>query len=201
MAPIAEALGIDAASDVQEVSRAVNDALGADGALPDLRQVIAALRTAAITEERLIVLFVDEVQELTNWKDPEEARFVESQLATLMDHPDGDVVLMLAGSDGKAIDALRMYGRPLRFEGLTFDLPPIAEEDWVAGLRERFRAIGVVMSRELILDVLGETKGHPLRTMTVCAQLQQLLQPGETVLPAFVIEAIAVARKQPSWNC
>jgi hypothetical protein len=201
VAPIAQRLGVEIADDAQMVARAVESALGAGpGTTPDLQQVVAALQAAAIAEERVVVLFVDEVQELTSWDDDRDALVVERQLAALMDHADGDVVLMLAGSDGRAIDDLRVYGRPLHYEGISFALPEIAQEDWVAGLRERFREIEVEMPRGLILDILEESGGHPLRTMTVCAQLEQLVEAGETVLPAFNIEAIALAKRQPSWD-
>jgi hypothetical protein len=199
-AAIASALGIDEAATAKAVSQAVRAALGSDSdTAPSLQRVLSALQAAAVTEDRVIALFIDEVQELTYWS-PDDAFFVEAQLAAMMDQPDGHVVAMLAGSDGEAIQELRAKGRPLYYQGLEFVLPAIADEDWRAGLRERFREIGVTMPREHIDDILEESNGHPLRTMSVCAQLQGIVRPGEEVHTAYVIEAVAAAKRQPSWE-
>jgi hypothetical protein len=196
----AKGLGLDEGADLKSASDAISAALGSDGSGPSLAEVLAAIQTAAVVEERLVVLFVDEIQELSKWSDQAQSLIVQEQLSKLINQPEGGAVLILAGSDGDAVAALRQSGKPLHFDGITYDLPQISEEDWWHGLSARFAEIDVSIERRQVGDILEASGGHPLRTMQVCAQLETIMGSDPVVLDPFVVEAISIARKHPSWK-
>ena len=55
------------------------------------------------------------------------------------------------------------------------------------------------MASDQIAQIHLATDGHPLKTMSVCAQIL-LVVPGDEVSTAVVRQAIDAARAHPSWR-
>ena len=186
------------------VAQAIDQALGADDedGHPDLREVLRAIQAAGIAAERPVVLFIDEVQRLcTHWKDEDDSIRAQEVLAEVMEHPDGRVMLLLAGSEQSAIEQLLAPDRPLHRDGMIFDVPPISDEDWQYGLKARFSEIQLEIDPERVGQILQVSGGHPQRTMRVCAHVQQLAGDGVfAVSDLLVAEAAKLARRHPSWS-
>lgn len=209
--------------DAAEIAAQVDAALGPveDPARRSLHEVLAALEAASVLAEQPIVLFVDEIQRVRNykqrgqrrkeWDDQQDGLVVQQALASVM-HGTSAVTIMLAGSDGDAIAELREEGMPLHHDGVDFDVPQIGDEDWVTGITQRFAEVGIPIARERILEVLDASRRHSQRTMSVFHQLHQIAEmnrdpelqaggdPGELIDARAVAEAIARARRHPSWK-
>lgn len=200
----ARSLGLEELADASFVAQAIDQALGADDeeGRSDLREVLRGIQAAGIAAERPIVLFVDEVQRLcTHWKDEDDSVRAQEALAEVMEHPDGRVVMLLAGSEQSAIEQLLAPNRPLHRDGMIFDVPPISNEDWQYGLKARFSEIQLDIAPERIEQILHVSGGHPQRTMRVCAHVQQLAGNGMfAVNDLLVTEAAKLAKRHPSWS-
>jgi hypothetical protein len=169
--------------------------LRADG--PSLDDVLEEL--ARLGEQRTVALFLDEVQEIARWPDHRDA---QSALARFMRRDGRRVAVVAAGSDQAATEALFAHGKPLHWDFEPFDLPEIDRVDWHRGIAERFASAGYRIEAARIDQILAETGGHPLRTMSVAKQtLREIRQAGEEDVGwAAVDAAIAQARRHPSWT-
>jgi hypothetical protein len=116
--------------------------------------------------DTVIVVFIDEVQDLAAWSG---GAAVET-LARAMRHPLRYVRLLFAGSEKHAMNELFAAGRPLRENTLDFDLLPIARDDWLHHLPDRFGEMGCRIDLEALEAIVDATPGRPLRTNQVCLQ-------------------------------
>jgi len=199
----ARLLGLDELADVSELAASIDQSLAPvdDGPL-DLRTVLRAIQAAAIAADRPAVVFLDEVQRLTtDWAEANDSLYAQEALAEVMEQPDGRVVLLLAGSERHAIEALLAEGQPLHHDGMPFDVPPIGDDDWHHHLPLRFAEAGLEVGRDHVAQILAASEGHPQRTMRVCAHVAQLAD-GELLEVSDVVIGVAVenARRHPSWS-
>lgn len=161
----------------------------------DLRGVLGALEGHARVVDRRVVLFVDELQELTALPDASE---VQRILATAVRRPGSHLSLVLAADP--RLDVGRLFGVPgadLHSVGQRFTLPDISSEDWLDGLRRRFAQTGYEISPRQVFQILDETDGHPHDTMSVCSHCFSWLTE-EVVTAATVERAIEQHRRHPS---
>lgn len=207
-APIARAVGklfgVDELGEVADVADAIDQALATDdeGKDADLRSVLHALVAASIAADVVLVIFVDEAQRLaTDWTSEDDGLYAQEALAEVMEDHDGHAVLLLAGSERGALEQLLAEGQPLHHDGMTFDVPTIAREDWQHELPGRFAEIGLVIEPDRIDQILEATAGHPAQTMRVCAHVGELArdQPFE-ITDVLVATAIGNASRHPSWS-
>jgi len=207
-APIVKALGkllgVEELAEVADVADAIDQALATDdeGAGVDLRSVLHALVAASIAADAVLVIFVDEAQRLaTDWHDEDDGLYAQEALAEVMEDHDGHAVLLLAGSERGALEKLLAEGQPLHHDGMAFDVPAIAREDWQHALPGRFAEIGLDVEPARIDQILEGTGGHPAQTMRVCAHIRELAdgQPFE-ITDVLVARAIKTASKHPSWS-
>jgi len=169
---------------------------GADGGEPGLDGVLEALALHARASGRRVFLLLDEVHLLANLPHCEE------HLAHWAREPDIPIVLILAGSEESAVQALRDPGRPLAPVGQELHLADIATEDWLHGLSERFRDADVNVSQGEILALVEASDGHPRRTMLIATLVHgaALEQPDRTASKTLVELAIGDAKSDRSWN-
>jgi hypothetical protein len=207
-APIARAvgklIGVDELGEVADLADAIDQALATDdeGADADLRSVLHALVAASIAADVVLVIFVDEAQRLaTDWSSEGDGLYAQEALAEMMEDHDGHAVLLLAGSERGALQNLLAEGQPLHHDGMTFDVPAIAREDWRHALPERFAEIGLEIKVDRVDQILAATGGHPAQTMRVCAHIGELAdgQPFE-ITDVLVARAIENASRHPSWS-
>jgi ATPase family associated with various cellular activities (AAA) len=198
----ARALGMDELSDAAEIAAVVDQTLAplAENS-QDLRAVLRAIQAAAAAADRPTVIFLDEAQRLcTHWESEADSLDAQAAIAEAMESPDGRIVLLLAGSERTAMETLLAEGTPMHYDGMGFDVPPIADADWHHDLPLRFAEVELNIEPEQIEHIVTASNGHPQRTMRVCAHVQQLAD-GEhfEISEVLVGQAIARAREHPSW--
>lgn len=151
-------------------------------------------RAAARVEDRATAVLLDEAHALAKW--PEPIRVALGSV--LKDNKAAGVVL--ASSERSALERLTSPDGPLRYVGTRFDLPPIADEDWRAGLRERFAELDVPVASDALDLLLEQSEGHPYCTMLLARESARLGGgPGE-VSVAVVQAALLTVRRDEAWQ-
>jgi hypothetical protein len=169
---------------------------GADDGTPGLGEVLEALALDARANGRPIAVLLDEVHLL------EGLDGAERDVASWCREPDFPILFLLAGSEESAVEALRQDGEPLAGIGQEYELPDIAPEDWIVGLRERFAEAGVGVEPAALESILDASGGHPRRTMLVCSYvLATALAQVESVVADGAVElGIRNAREDRTWS-
>jgi hypothetical protein len=187
-----QALG---AKDEGEALRLLHDQLQALKRAPSLSSALGLVERRAQLQQAVAIVLLDEIHVLADYESTVEA---QQDLAAAMQRH-GQLVLIFAGSNQRAVTKLFSKGRPMFHDGLTFPLPDIPDGAWEVGLTERFGTAGLSITAEAIRRILAITGGHPQRTMSICAHALACAG-GETVDEAVVKLAHARAKTQPSWN-
>ncbi len=152
-------------------------------------------RGQAIGARAVIVL--DEAQEIAGWADNE---LVQTALASTIKRANSSIAFVISGSEKHTLTALfETDGGPLQGLGFRVTLPPIAPEDWVSGLAERYVQAEISITEAEIRQILFYSDELPLPTMLICQHTLDWLE-NDTVTPATVDQAIADARRHPSWE-
>jgi len=137
-----------------------------------LRELSLALelpQRIAERDDRQLILFIDELQQLTSgaYGDPDQVtqRFREA----LHDSP--RVTCLFAGSVEHLMREMFSNERRALYQfGGFHDLSPISEEEWRHGLRERFEADDCAIDEEALELIVAAGEGHPRSTMLVAQQ-------------------------------
>jgi hypothetical protein len=174
----------------------------ADDGGTDLPALLRALQAHALLADQPIVIFVDELQAPADphigWA-AQDAAHLETELAQAARSTQRGLVLCLAGST--VFGPLFERGRPLAGIGARFELQPIAYDDWVPGLRERFAELRQTVQPAALDVILTEARAHPRRTMLICYHASQWARQNNDVVDATVVEnAIRDAHRHPSWS-
>ncbi len=200
---VGKLLGVDELKNAAEVSEAIDQSLAADEeSEADLCGILRALIAAAIASDKVLVIFIDEVQRLcTDWSDDDDSLYVQEALAEVMEGHAGHAVLLLAGSERAGLEQLLADGQPMHYDGMTFPMQPISSEDWHHHLPLRFAEAGLEIGHERIDQILESSGRHPQHTMRVCAHVRELADDGAfAITDVLVEEAIKTAREHPSWS-
>jgi hypothetical protein len=113
--------------------------------------------------------------------------------------------VVIASSETRALEGLVGPGGPLQYAGYRFVLPPIAPDDWRAGLRERFALLDLAVGGDLLDRIIEEAGAHPYRTMRLAQETARVARSiASTATPAPVgdgdLEAALLAvRADPAW--
>jgi hypothetical protein len=137
-----------------------------------MRELALALelpQRIAERDDRQLILFVDELQQLTSgaYGDPDQ---VAQRLREAL-HDSPRVTCLFAGSVEHLMrDMFSSERRALYQFGGFHELAPIAEEEWREGLRARFALDGCTVDDEALARMAGSAEGHPRSTMLVAQQ-------------------------------
>jgi len=172
---------------LNELTNTTQDSIGA---------ALTAIDGYARVRQRRVVVFFDEIQEVVKWPDSSE---VQRAIAGTETRPGSRITYIFAGSEKTAIRELFLPEGELEFVGQRVEMPVIPIEEWQRGLDPRFREAGLVIDPAEIAQIYIATNGHPLRTMSVCAQALRIV-PGDEVTEAVVRQAIQAAKDHPSWR-
>lgn len=178
------------AQDAAEIGTAVAGLLLGDRAA-DVGDIVAAIDAWAAVHERQVVGFIDEVQDLAGWTGT--AAHIERAMRAGLQATS----LLFAGSHRTGMDQLFGPGGPLEHSAITYDLPQIPDEEWLADLPGRFEEAGCHIKQAQVLQLLAATRGHPLRTNQVCATAAENTPAGALVTAAAVDYAVSV--NGPRW--
>jgi hypothetical protein len=194
---VADAFGVSA--ELTAVVGAVEQALERVGLTP-FDQVLAALEGYAQISGRRTVVFLDEVQEVDEWKG--EGTAVEKALVAAARRPHRQLRFVFAGSHDTALETLFAHGRPLHVLSDRCPLPPIAPDDWIAGLKDRFTEGGVECDDTVLTHLLGESRGHPLATVYLAKETFLAARYGgaTAVEQVHVEDGLSRARLQLWWE-
>lgn len=137
-----------------------------------LRELSLALelpQRIAERDDRQLILFVDELQQLTSgaYGDPEE--ITHRLRETLHDSP--RVTCLFAGSVEHLMrDMFSNERRALYQFGGFHELSPISKGEWCEGLRERFEQDDCSVDAEALELIVAAGERHPRSTMLVAQQ-------------------------------
>lgn len=160
-----------------------------------LDKVLGALSLHARATGRHAFVLLDEVHLLA---DLDRAVY---QVAHSCREPDSPIVFVLAGSEETSVRALREDGALVAI-GSEFEVPEIALEDWLHGLRRRFAEVDVEIEDGLLDQIVSASAGHPRRTMLVASKIHiAASQQPDRIATASIVElAIRDAREDRSWR-
>jgi hypothetical protein len=164
---------------------------------PTLDDVLSALIETAEQTGRLVVLFIDEIQEIGGWGDSDDA---QRALAYFMRRHQGKVAVVVAGSDRSATEALFAEGKPMHWTFDPFEIPQIERDDWHPGLVDRFSLDSKGIAAAQIDQILAYSQNQPLVTSRVAKEAlrQARLAGADEITWVHVDAAIAVDRAHPS---
>jgi hypothetical protein len=169
----------------------------ADSGEPGLSQILEALVLRAWTTDQRVVILLDEIQMLSTLApdcDASVARWAREQ--------ECPIVFIFAGSEESAVRELRGKRKPLASVGVEFELPPISGEDWLHGLKARFKEAGVTVAKADLLAMIEASDCHPRRTMLIARNVHvaATAQPDSTATRTLVALAIRDAQQDRSWK-
>jgi hypothetical protein len=137
--------------------------------LQELSLALELPQRIAERDDRQLIMFVDELQQLTSgaYGDPEQ---VTQRLREAL-HDSPRVTCLLAGSVEHLMrDMFSNEHRALYQFGGFHELSPITDEEWRQGLRERFEQDDCTVDEEAMELIVGAGEGHPRSTMLIAQQ-------------------------------
>lgn len=137
--------------------------------LQELSLALELPQRIAQHDERQLILFIDELQQLTSgaYGDPEQA----TQRLREVLHDSPRVTCLFAGSVEHLMrDMFSNERRALYQFGGFHELSPISEEEWRQGLRERFEEDDCAIDEEALKLIVAAGEGHPRSTMLISQQ-------------------------------
>jgi hypothetical protein len=137
--------------------------------LQELSLALELPQRIAERDERQLILFIDELQQLTSgaYGDPEQA----TQRLREVLHDSPRVTCLFAGSVEHLVrDMFSNERRSLYQFGGFHELSPISEEEWRQGLRERFEEDDCAIDEEALELIVAAGEGHPRSTMLISQQ-------------------------------
>lgn len=137
--------------------------------LQELSLALELPQRIAERDERQMILFIDELQQLTSgaYGDPEQA--TQRLREALHDSP--RVTCLFAGSVEHLMrDMFSNERRALYQFGGFHELSPISEKEWRKGLRARFEEDACDVDEEALDLIVAAGEGHPRSTMLIAQQ-------------------------------
>ena len=134
-----------------------------------LLKALHLLEAIAAHDERPLILFVDELQEIASGDYGDGARVVRELREILAESP--HVTCLFAGSvEHMMRELFTNRQRALYGFGGFHELTPITAPEWLAGLAERFAEDGVTCDADALEQLVGRGRGHPRTTMLLAQQ-------------------------------
>jgi len=137
--------------------------------LHELALALELPQRIAERDDRQLILFIDELQQLTSgaYGDPDQ---VTQQLREAL-HDSPRVTCLFAGSVEHLMrDMFSNERRALYQFGGFHELSPITEDEWREGLRARFEQDECEVDEEALELIVAAGEGHPRSTMLIAQQ-------------------------------
>jgi uncharacterized protein len=174
----------------QDVEIAFTPGLAARNPEGSLDYALALLQRIAEADDRQLVVFLDEFQEVAHPRRPfgDPDVLTKKMRAVLQDSP--RVTVLFTGSvDHLMTDLFVPAHRAFHRFGATRRLATIVDEDWITGLVSRFDDDGVTVVDGVLLGLLGRSQGHARTTMLIAQQAHlALVSAGSHRLDAQAVE-------------
>jgi hypothetical protein len=141
------------------------------GAHPRLRAALELAGRLAERDDRRVVLFLDEFQEVVG----KDRRFGDSELLTrlmraVLQRAPGVSTLFAGSIEHLMRDLFAPSDRALSQFGAFHELAPISAEQWSEGLRARLADDGTTITDDALARVIELGEGHPRTTMLLSQQ-------------------------------
>ena len=134
-----------------------------------------------------VVVFIDEFQSLLSLQHPR----IEALVRERVNRSRRDVVYVFAGSQQHLMAGLfEDPGRPLYQSCASLPLHPIALEEWLPFLRERFRAGGFVVPDPILTEIVRLSEGKPAYTQDLARHFFNTILFHKGEVPATLDEAL-----------
>jgi hypothetical protein len=134
-----------------------------------LIKALRLLETIATRDDRALILFVDELQEIASGDYGDRSRVSRELREILADSP--HVTCLFAGSvEHMMRDLFTNRQRALYGFGGFHELTPITAPEWLVGLVERFAEDSVNCDADALDQLVGRGRGHPRTTMLLAQQ-------------------------------
>lgn len=137
--------------------------------LQELSLALELPQRIAERDDRQLILFIDELQQLTSgaYGDPEQ---ITQRLREVL-HDSPNVTCLFAGSVEHLMrDMFSNERRALYQFGGFHELSPISGEEWRQGLSERFAQDDCAVDEEALDLIVAAGEGHPRSTMLIAQQ-------------------------------
>ncbi len=137
--------------------------------LQELSLALELPQRIAERDDRQLILFIDELQQLTSGAYGDSEQVTQRLREALHDSP--RVTCLFAGSVEHLMrDMFGNERRALYQFGGFHELSPITEEEWRQGLRERFEEDDCAVDEEALGLMVAAGEGHPRSTMLIAQQ-------------------------------
>lgn len=137
--------------------------------LQELTLALELPQRIAERDDRQLILFVDELQQLTSGAYGDRDQVTQRLREALHDSP--RVTCLFAGSVEHLMrDMFGNERRALYQFGGFHELSPISEEEWRQGLRERFELDDCAVDEEALELIVTAGEAHPRSTMLIAQQ-------------------------------
>lgn len=174
----------------EEVEIAFAPALAARDPERSLDYALRLPQTIAEADDRQVVVFLDEFQEVAHARRPfgDADELTKRMRAAWQDSP--RVTVLFTGSvDHLMSDLFTPAHRAFHRFGVSRRLAPIPTDAWQAGLADRFRRDDVTVGAGALDALLNRSQGHPRSTMLLAQQAHlTLLATGSRQLDVQVVE-------------
>lgn len=136
-----------------------------------LRDALELLQRIAAADDKRLVLFLDEFQELASPRKPygDPDSVTRMLRAVMQDSP--TVTVLFAGSIEHVMrDLFGPAERALSQFGSFYELPPIAHDDWAVGIPARLALDRCTIDDDALAGLINLGEGHPRATMLIAQQ-------------------------------
>jgi hypothetical protein len=134
-----------------------------------LLKALRLLEVIAARDERPLILYVDELQEIAGGDYGDGPRVVRELREILAESP--HVTCLFAGSvEHMMRELFTNRQRALYGFGGFHELTPITAPEWLVGLTDRFAEDSVACDPDALEELVGRGRGHPRATMLLAQQ-------------------------------
>jgi hypothetical protein len=165
----------------QDVEMAFTPALAARDPEQSLEYELRLPQRIAETDDRQLVLFLDEFQEVAHprrpFDDPDE---LTKRMRSVLQDSSRVTVLFTGSVDHLMTDLFTPQHRAFYRFGATRRLPAISSADWTSGLTARFARDDVTVGPGALERLLERSTGHPRTTMLIAQQAHLALLTTQT---------------------
>jgi uncharacterized protein len=164
----------------------------------DIPAIEEVLESPSLLADRLgkkCVIVFDEFQQILQY----EEDTVERRLRSIIQRHK-DVAYIFLGSSKHLIQNLFTDGsRPLYRAATHFPLKPIAKEQWIPFIAQRFSNANKFIAPELIGFICERTEGHPFYTQHLCHLLWEMTAVNDRVTQEAIGAAIETLLDRESY--
>jgi type II secretory pathway predicted ATPase ExeA len=140
---------------------------------------LKALQKVAEADDRPVILFIDEFQELARERRPYgDADTVTKRMRAVLQRSRRVTCLFAGSMEHLMRDLFTPRHRAFYRFGGFFTLSPIAPEAWADGLRTRFAAGGCTVDDDALAELVALGEGHPRATMLLAQQAHAAVLAG-----------------------